>query len=82
MDKLTNMLENKPMRNQLMMDHLNSPHRLLAREIIQLLEHGLKERITLLCPLPAVDQQSMTVRHFIVDILSIDASFSIPVVTQ
>lgn len=63
MDQLNHMLERNPMRNQLVMDHLNSTHRLLAREIIQLLEHGLKERITLLCPLPAVDQTDISVRR-------------------
>ena len=67
MDKLSNVLEKNSMRNQLIMDHLNSTHRLLAREIIRLLEHGLKERITLLSPLPAVDQAGITVRLFIVD---------------
>ena len=67
MDKLNNLLERHSMRNQLIMDHLKSTHRLLAREIIQLLEHGLKERITLLCPLPAVDQAGITVCRSIVD---------------
>jgi hypothetical protein len=43
------------------MDNLNNKHYLLSREILNLLEHGLKERIQLLCPLPSVSQTIKTV---------------------
>jgi hypothetical protein len=44
-----------------MMDNLNNKHYLLARDILHLLEHGLNERIQLLCPLPSINQTTKTV---------------------
>jgi len=43
------------------MDNLNNKHYLLCREILNLLEYGLKERINLLCPLPSIGQITKTV---------------------
>jgi hypothetical protein len=47
------------------MDNLNNKHYLLVREILRLLEYGLKERIQLLCPLPSIKQTTKTVRFLI-----------------
>jgi hypothetical protein len=46
------------------MDNLNNKHYLLCREILHLLEYGLKERINLICPLPSVNQIAKTVGFF------------------
>ena len=43
------------------MDNLNNKHYLLCREILHLLEYGLKERINLIFPLPSVNQIAKTV---------------------
>jgi hypothetical protein len=60
-DQHEKLLEDKSNKNQLIMDNLNNKHYLLSREILNLLEYGLKERINLLCPLPSFDQTTKTV---------------------
>ena len=45
-----------------MIDYLNNKTYLLIREILQLLESGLKERIQLICPIPSINPTNRTVR--------------------
>ncbi|CAF1245798.1 unnamed protein product [Adineta steineri] len=61
LDKHEKLLEEKSNKNQLIMDNLNNKHYLLCQQVISLLEYGLKERISLLCPLPSVTQLTKTV---------------------
>ncbi|CAM4821656.1 unnamed protein product [Rotaria magnacalcarata] len=56
LDQHDKLLDQKSNKNQLIMDNLNNKHLLLSREVLKLLEYGLKERINLLCPLPAFRQ--------------------------
>ncbi|CAF3563201.1 unnamed protein product [Adineta steineri] len=64
LDKHEKLLEEKSNKNQLIMDNLNNKHYLLCQQVISLLEYGLKERISLLCPLPSVTQLTKTVKQF------------------
>lgn len=61
-DQYEKLLEGKSNRNSLMIDHLNNKSYLLIREILQLLQIGLKERIQLICPLPSINPTNRTVR--------------------
>lgn len=63
-DQHEKLLEEKSNKNQLIMDNLNNKHYLLCREILHLLEYGLKERINLICPLPSSGQTRKTVNTF------------------
>ncbi|CAF1346478.1 unnamed protein product, partial [Adineta ricciae] len=53
-DQYDKLLEEKSTKNQLLMDNRNDKHFLLCQEVLHLLENGLKERISLLCPLPSL----------------------------
>ena len=61
LDQNEKVLEDHENKNQLLMDNLNNKHYLVLRELLRLLEHGLKERLYLICPLPASDQTRNTV---------------------
>lgn len=61
-DQYEKLLEEKSTKNQLILDNLNNKHYLITREILHLLENGLKERIDLICPLPSADQTRKTVK--------------------
>jgi hypothetical protein len=65
LDQHEKLLDEKSNKNQLILDNLNNKHYLLCREIFNLLEYGLKERISLLCPLPSIDQRTKTVSFFL-----------------
>ncbi|CAF2982692.1 unnamed protein product [Rotaria sp. Silwood2] len=56
LDQYEKLLDEESNKNQLMMDNLNNKHYLLCRQILNLLENALKERINLLCPLPSFRQ--------------------------
>ena len=61
LDQNEKVLEDHENKNQLIMDNLNNKHYLVLRELLRLLEHGLKERLYLICPLPVSDHTRNTV---------------------
>ncbi|CAF0827834.1 unnamed protein product [Rotaria sordida] len=63
-DQYEKLLDEKSNKNQLLMDNLNNKHYLLCRDILNLLENALKERINLLCPLPSFRQIIKSVIKF------------------
>ncbi|CAF4667241.1 unnamed protein product [Rotaria sp. Silwood1] len=64
LDQYEKLLDEKSNKKQLMMDNLNNKHYLLCRELLDLLENALKERINLLCPLPSFRQIIKSVIKF------------------
>jgi len=54
------LLEKKSNKKHLLIDHLNDKFGILTRELIDLLEKGLKERIVLLCPVPNASRDETT----------------------
>lgn len=61
LDQNEKVLEDHKNKNQLLMDNLNNKHYLVLRELLRLLDHGLKERLDLICSLPVSDQTRNTV---------------------
>ena len=76
-DRYEKLLESKSNKNQLLMDNLNDKYYLITREILRLLNHGLKDRVTLLCPLPSLElnERLVSLTFFIDSIFRFDSVF-------
>ena len=57
-DQYEKLLDEKSNRNQLILDNLNNKHYLISREVLRLLERGLKQRVQFVCP---INQKRLTV---------------------